>query len=129
MNWLDTHKDAKEIKTIEEFKKYKGEKIYYKENDQFGVIDYIKDNGAFIYIPLSEGKDADDMIIDVGDLQTIECGMFKEHQLFVPYYNEEEIKKIEEATKKRKQREEKINHYETDYFGGVIPVYENQIKK
>lgn len=53
MNWLDTHKDAKEIKTIEEFKKYKGEKIYYKENDQFGVIDYIKDNGAFIYIPLS----------------------------------------------------------------------------
>ena len=106
MNWLDTHKDAKEIKTIEEFKKYKGEKIYYKENDQFGVIDYIKDNGAFIYIPLSEGKDADDMIIDVGDLQTIECGMFKEHQLFVPYYNEEEIKKIEEATKKRKQREE-----------------------
>lgn len=31
MNWLDTHKDAKEIKTIEEFKKYKGEKSIIKK--------------------------------------------------------------------------------------------------
>lgn len=31
MNWLDTHKDAKKIETIEELKKYKGKKSIIKK--------------------------------------------------------------------------------------------------
>ena len=67
------------------------------------------------------------MIIDVGDLQTIECGMFKEHQLFVP--TKKKLKKLKKLLKRENKEKKKINHYETDYFGGVIPVYESQIKR
>lgn len=124
MSWLDTHKDAKEIQTIEELKKYKGEKIYYKELDQIGIVDRVKDDGVFTYIPLVQCTEADGMPVNIGSLDSLEVGVLAEG-VFEPYYNEKETECFEEARKRKEEKGEEVDHYETGYFGETYPVYKS----
>ena len=109
MSWLDTHKDAKKIETIEELKPYLNKQIYYKKKNIMIVVERIRDN-SFIYH-------------DVCDLWNIDAAEFDECSFYVPYKNEKELKKEKmEEDLKANYNEKGVTKVITEYFGATYEV-------
>lgn len=110
MSWLDTHKDAKKIETIEDLKGYLNKVIYYKEEGTMVVIERIRDNNKLMYH-------------NVCDLWYMDAAEFDKCSFYIPYKNDEEIKKekIEEELKTNFNAKG-VTKVVTEYFGTTYEV-------
>lgn len=105
MSWLDTHKDAKKIETIEELKGYLNKVVYYKEEGIMIAIERIRDNNKLMYH-------------DVCDLWNIGTAEFDKCSFYIPYKNNEEIKKEKIEEELRTNFSAKgVTKVVTEYFG------------